>query len=67
MGGRELIQAIKDNLKLKPGETSSDNKWTLITTSCLGVCGVGPVLLVDDDIYGNVRLHQLPEIFAKYA
>ena len=67
MGGRELIRAIKDNLKLKPGETSSDNKWTLITTSCLGVCGVGPVLLVDDDIYGNVRLHQLPEIFAKYA
>ncbi len=67
MGGRELIQALKDNLKLKPGETSSDDKWTLITTSCLGVCGVGPVLLVDDDIYGNVRPDQLPEIFAKYA
>lgn len=67
MGGRELIQAIKDQLKLNSGETSSDNRWTLITTSCLGVCGVGPVILVDDDIYGNVRPQQLPEIFAKYA
>jgi NADH:ubiquinone oxidoreductase subunit E len=67
MGGRELIQAINENLKLKPGETSSDNRWTLITTSCLGVCGVGPVLLVDDDIYGNVRPLQLTEIFAKYG
>ena len=67
MGGRELIKAIIENLKLKPGETSSDNKWTLITTSCLGVCGVGPVLLIDDDIYGNVRPHQLTEIFAKYG
>ncbi len=67
MGGRELIQSIKDQLKLKPGETSPDNRWTLITTSCLGVCGVGPVVLIDDDIYGNVRPQQLPEIFAKYA
>jgi NADH:ubiquinone oxidoreductase subunit E len=67
MGGRELIQAVKDNLKLEPGETSPDNRWTLITTSCLGVCGVGPVLLVDDDIYGNVRPNQLTELFAKYA
>lgn len=67
MGGRELIEAIKDQLNLKPGETSPDNKWTLIMTSCLGVCGVGPVLLVDDDIYGNVRPQQLSEIFAKYA
>jgi NADH-quinone oxidoreductase subunit E len=67
MGGRELIQSVKDNLKLEPGETSPDNRWTLITTSCLGVCGVGPVLLVDDDIYGNVNPNQLTEIFAKYA
>lgn len=67
MGGRELIQAVKDYLNLKPGETSSDDKWTLIMTSCLGICAEGPVLLVDDDMYGNVGPQQLPEIFAKYA
>jgi NADH-quinone oxidoreductase subunit E len=67
MGGRELIQSVKDFLKLEPGETSPDNRWTLITTSCLGVCGVGPVLLVDDDIYGNVNPNQLTELFTKYA
>lgn len=66
MGGRELFQAVKDALKLEPGQTTVDNKWSFITTSCLGVCGVGPVLLVDEDIYGNVKPEQVPEILARY-
>jgi NADH:ubiquinone oxidoreductase subunit E len=66
MGGRELFQAVKDELKLQPGETSPDNKWSLITTSCLGVCGVGPVLLVDEDLYGNVSPGQVADILARY-
>jgi len=65
-GGREVWKAIQETLKLKPGETSSDGKWTLTTTSCLGVCSVGPVMMVDEDIYGNITPNQLPEIFGKY-
>ena len=67
MGGRLLIQALMDALQLKPGETSSDGRWTLITTSCLGVCGVGPVILIDDDIYGSVTPEELPRILEFYA
>jgi NADH-quinone oxidoreductase subunit E len=66
MGGRVLFQALQDSLGIHPGETSSDGKWSFILTSCLGVCGVGPVLLVDDDIYGNVTPEQLESIFAGY-
>lgn len=66
MGGRELIRAVMDELQLKPGETSPDDRWSLVTTSCLGVCGVGPVLVIDEDIYGNVTPDQLPGIFARY-
>ena len=66
MGGRQVIQALQDELGLKPGETSGDLKWTLLTTSCLGVCGVGPVFLVDDDIYGNVTPERVPEILTRY-
>jgi NADH:ubiquinone oxidoreductase subunit E len=65
-GGRELFEAVKETLDLEPGETSPDNRWTLITTSCLGVCGVSPVLLIDEDLYGNVHPHQLAEILARY-
>ncbi|MBM3125940.1 MAG: hypothetical protein FJZ87_12855, partial [Chloroflexi bacterium] len=45
MGGREVIQVLQDELGLKPGETSGDMKWSLLMTSCIGICGVGPVFV----------------------
>jgi NADH:ubiquinone oxidoreductase subunit E len=66
VGGREVWQALQEELHLHPGETSPDGRWTLVTTSCLGVCAVGPVVIVDNDIYGNVDRAQLPQILARY-
>jgi len=65
-GGRELFQALKDVLQIEPGQTSSDNRWTFFTTSCLGVCGIGPVVLIDTDTYGNVTPDQLTSILGQY-
>ncbi|MBN1305995.1 MAG: NAD(P)H-dependent oxidoreductase subunit E [Anaerolineales bacterium] len=65
-GGRELRQAIQEYLGLAAGETSPDGKWTLVTTSCIGLCGVGPVIIIDEELYGNVTPEQLPDIFARY-
>ncbi|MEJ2598500.1 MAG: NAD(P)H-dependent oxidoreductase subunit E [Anaerolineales bacterium] len=66
MGGRSVFQAVKDALNLEPGETSPDEQWSLITTSCLGICGVGPVMQIDEDIYGNIQPEQVPDILARY-
>lgn len=66
VGGRQVWNALQDNLKLKAGQTSEDGKWSLVTTSCLGACGVGPVVVIDDEMYGNVTPEQLPGILAKY-
>jgi NADH-quinone oxidoreductase subunit E len=65
-GGREVWNTLLGELKVKNGETTPDGKWTLITTSCLGVCGVGPVIVIDDDIFGNVTPDQVREILARY-
>jgi NADH-quinone oxidoreductase subunit E len=67
VGGREVWQTLQDELQLSPGETSADGKWTLVTTSCLGICGVGPVIMVDEDIYGNVAPDRVADILARYA
>ena len=67
VGGREVWQELQDELGLEPGETSEDGKWTLLTSSCLGICGVGPVIIIDDDIYGNVAVERVPEILARYV
>jgi NADH:ubiquinone oxidoreductase subunit E len=65
-GGRQVIKALQAELGIKPGETTADKKWSLIMTSCLGICGVGPVFLVDDDVIGNVTPEQVHEILARY-
>lgn len=65
-GGREVWQALQDALAIGPDETSPDGKWSLITVSCLGICGVGPVLVIDEDLYGNVKPGQVQTILAKY-
>lgn len=66
VGGRQIWTELQAQLKLKNGETSPDGRWTLETTSCLGICGVGPVIMVDDDVYGNVTPDQVTEILVRY-
>jgi NADH:ubiquinone oxidoreductase subunit E len=66
VGGKAIWETLRENLGLENGETTPDNKWTLVTTSCIGLCSVGPVLLVDDDMYGNVTTDQVPEILGRY-
>lgn len=66
VGGKAIWDALRETLELENGETTADDKWTLLTTSCIGLCSVGPVVLVDDDMYGNVTVDQIPEILGRY-
>jgi NADH-quinone oxidoreductase subunit E len=66
VGAREVIESIQEHLGVHVGETTPDHEFTLLTTSCIGVCSVGPVFLVDDDLYGNVTPQRVPAILEKY-
>ena len=66
VGGKAVWDTLQETLNLKNGETTPDSKWTLVTTSCLGLCSVGPVLLIDDDMYGNVTPEQVTDILERY-
>lgn len=52
--GREVVKALKEILKIDFGQTTSDSLFTLEMTSCLGLCGVAPVIMVNDEYYGNM-------------
>jgi NADH-quinone oxidoreductase subunit E len=65
-GGRPVWEALQAALQLAPGATSADGRWTLLTTSCIGTCGVGPVIVVDDDVHGKVTPDQLPGLLERY-
>ena len=66
VGGKAVWDTLRESLQLKNGETTPDKKWTLVTTSCLGLCSVGPVVLIDDDLYGNVDPNQVEDLLARY-
>jgi NADH-quinone oxidoreductase subunit E len=66
VGGRQVFNALLDALQIKPGETTKDGNWTFLTVSCLGICGVGPAIVIDDDVYGNLTPSQIPSILGKY-
>ena len=67
VGGKAIWDSLTEKLGINNGENTPDNKWTLVTTSCLGLCSVGPVLLIDDDMYGNVTPDQISDILERYS
>jgi NADH:ubiquinone oxidoreductase subunit E len=62
VGGREVIKAIQEELGIQAGKTSEDGKFSFELVSCLGVCGVGPVMMVDSEIYGNLTPEKARDI-----
>ncbi len=65
-GGREVWETLEQEIGVPFGETTLDGQWTLLPTSCIGACAVGPVMMIDDDIYGNLTPDKVREIIARY-
>jgi NADH:ubiquinone oxidoreductase subunit E len=65
-GAEEIIRAIKDELKVDFGETTADKLFTLQETRCLGACGLAPVMMIDDKIYGELTPKKTLEIVKGY-
>ncbi len=61
-GGQEVIDALKKRLEIGMGETTDDGLFTLEETSCLGLCGVSPVMMINDEAYGNLTAGRVNEI-----
>lgn len=65
-GGREIWETLEHEIGVPFGETTLDGQWSLLPTSCIGACAVGPVMMVDDDIYGNLTADKVRAILARY-
>lgn len=56
IGGHEsILGAIEQALGIAPGQTTDDNRFTLIPVCCLGNCDKAPALMIDDDTFGDVQ------------
>jgi NADP-reducing hydrogenase subunit HndA len=53
-GAEKVLDAIKKELKIEIGQTTDDNFFSLTETRCLGTCGLAPVMMIGDKIYGEL-------------
>ena len=66
MGYEDLRKYLMQILEIKYGETTPDNRFTLLPNVCLGTCDHAPALMIDGDLYQDVMPGDLDEILSKY-
>ena len=64
-GSEELIEHIKQKLNIENGETTEDGLFTLTEVECLGACGEGPVIQVNDDYHLSMTKEKVDELIEK--
>lgn len=67
MGYDQIRDQLIARLGIKYGETTADDRFTLLPNCCLGTCDKAPALMIDKDLYRNVTVQQLDEILEKYT
>jgi len=53
-GGAALEQALEKQLKILPGETTADDRFTMEVVRCVGCCGLAPVIVIDENFHGKI-------------
>ncbi len=65
-GSADVLTAIEKNLGIKTGGITPDGKFSLDACRCVGACGLAPVMMINDDVYGRLTPDQIGPILDKY-
>ena len=65
-GAQEVYDKLKELLGVGDGGCTPDGKFSLDACRCIGACGLAPVMMINDDVYGRLTPDMLPDILAKY-
>ena len=66
-GSGDLYERLQKELGIGGGECTPDGKFSLEACRCVGACGLAPVLMVNEDVYGKLVADDIPGVLAKYA
>lgn len=65
-GSGDIYNKLMEKLGIVGGECTSDGKFSLDACRCIGACGLAPVMTVNEDVYGRLKLEDIDDILAKY-
>lgn len=66
-GAEKIVDELKDQLKIKVGGVTPDGKFSLDCLRCVGACGLAPVVLIGEKVYGRLDASQVREILDSYV
>ena len=66
MGYEKILTVLKDKLRIGYGETTADDRFTLLSIPCLGACDHAPALIIDEDLHRDLTPENLDNILNKY-
>ncbi|MCP4156112.1 MAG: NADH-quinone oxidoreductase subunit NuoE [bacterium] len=65
-GAKAILKTLQDELSISVGETSDDGLFTLLSVACLGCCSLSPVIMINDETYGNLTADMTKKVVKKY-
>jgi len=65
-GGERILEEVKRELSVEPGEATTDYKFSLERVACFGSCALAPVVVVDKDVYGRMTAAKAKTVLDRY-
>ncbi|MBP5224253.1 MAG: NAD(P)H-dependent oxidoreductase subunit E [Lachnospiraceae bacterium] len=66
-GSGNILDKLQEVLGIGTDECTADGKWALSASRCVGACGLAPVMVINEDVYGRMTVDQVEGILAKYT
>lgn len=65
-GAQKVLDRVVKELGVEVGSTTEDGMFTLQATRCLGACGLAPVMMINDEVFGRLTEEEIPAIMEKF-
>ncbi|HHT94624.1 MAG TPA: NADH-quinone oxidoreductase subunit NuoE [Clostridia bacterium] len=65
-GANNILEELKKQLGIDVGQSTKDGKFSLDACRCVGACGIAPVMMINDDVYGSLAVSDVADILKKY-
>jgi NADH-quinone oxidoreductase subunit E len=66
-GATQITDEVQNQLGIKEGDTTPDNKFTLESVMCLGACALAPIMVVGEDTHGKLKPTKIKKVLKQYA
>ena len=66
-GAKRVLEQVEKALDIQPGETTADGQFSLETVNCLGACALGPIVVIENEYFGQMTPAKVAPDLEKYS